>query len=61
MSSGDLEHIRFVLAEFFDSLEREAITKSEIDGPLVGPVKPAQRPWSETLDRIAAEREVDAG
>jgi hypothetical protein len=46
-----------VLAEFFDDLLREAEEGARRHGPLKGPVRPPQRPWSVTLDAIEQERQ----
>ena len=51
-----LDQNRRQLAAFFDSLEKEVLRKAENHGPLIGPIKPPQRPYSEVLDFIAAAR-----
>lgn len=55
-SPGSPTRIRKLL----DKLECEILAAVEFYGPLRGPIKLAQRPWSQALDRIAAAREASS-
>lgn len=43
-----------------DRLTEELLALAERHGPIAGPVRPAQRPYSRALDRVAAIRHGDA-
>ena len=61
---SELEHIADILDDVFQwltDLEREALAEAEKLGPIHGRVRSAQRPWSELLDKIEADRQRELG
>ncbi len=47
------------IAEFFDAREAELLDMAERHGPIAGPIRPAQRPYSDALDGVLEARETD--
>jgi len=59
-SRAGLVHIADAIAHFFSDLEREIQAAIEVRGGFRGRVRPPQRPWSEVLDQVAAEKDKAA-
>ena len=60
---GRLTHISAAVSDFFAALAAEAEHAVEHLGGFSGPIRPAQRPWSDVLDvldMLAHEREMAA-
>lgn len=57
MRRSYLRHIGDAITEFFDALEIELLDTAERYGPIAGPIRSAQRPYSDALDDVLSARE----